>query len=86
MRPRRACRALLEQLLQDSSRPCNACSLAWVYAALGEPAEAIRWLEIGYQRRDPWMIWVNVDPRLDSLHGERDFQALVKRLHLMPAP
>lgn len=46
-----------------------AVGLAWVYTALGENDEAIRGLETGYDRRDPWMIWLKVEPRFDALRG-----------------
>ncbi len=77
-----AARTLLSELLPHSGETRAAVSLAWVYTALGEPETAIGWLEKGYERRDPWMIWIKVDPRLKPLRGEQRFKALLKRMHL----
>jgi tetratricopeptide (TPR) repeat protein len=48
--------------------------------ALGERDEALRRLESAAAAREPWMVWLGVDPMLRALRGEPRFEALVKRV------
>ena len=77
-------RVLLAELSAHSDETRAAVSLAWVHTALGEPEAAIGWLEKGYVRRDPWMIWIKVDPRLEPLRDHPGFLKLLSRMNLMP--
>jgi serine/threonine protein kinase/Tfp pilus assembly protein PilF len=61
--------------------PLNA---ALVYAGLGEEAAAMKHLEKGFEQRIRQMVWVNVDPRYDSLRKNVEFARLVARLGLTP--
>jgi len=50
-------------------------------AALGEPDEAMHWLELAYRDHSFWLAyWANVDPRLDVLRRDPRFKALLRRL------
>jgi TolB-like protein/tetratricopeptide (TPR) repeat protein len=54
---------------------------ALLYLSLNNKDEALRWLEQGYAERDGSNIsWINVDPLLDSLHGDPRFEALVQKV------
>jgi TolB-like protein/DNA-binding winged helix-turn-helix (wHTH) protein/Flp pilus assembly protein TadD len=54
--------------------------LATIYAGLGEKAAAFKLLEEAYQQRSPDLVWyLKADPRIDSLRGEPQFQALLQR-------
>jgi hypothetical protein len=54
---------------------------ALLYLSLNNKDEALRWLEQGYEERDGSNIsWINVDPLLDSLHGDPRFEVLVKKV------
>ena len=54
---------------------------ALLYLNLNNKAEALRWLEQGFQERDGSNIsWIKVDPLLDSLHGHPRFEALVQKV------
>ena len=54
---------------------------AVLYLSLNNKEEALRWLEQGYSERDGSNIcWINVDPLLDSLHGDPRFEALVQKV------
>ncbi len=54
---------------------------ALLYLNLNNKAEALRWLEQGFQERDGSNIsWIKVDPLLDSLHGDPRFEALVQKV------
>jgi serine/threonine-protein kinase len=50
--------------------------------ALGQRTEALDWLDRGFQSDAVWMCLVGVDPRLRPLHGEKRFNALLRRLGL----
>ena len=54
---------------------------AW-YLGVGDRDGAFRALEDGYAKRDPYMLFVNVDPRLDALHNDPRFAALLARMGL----
>ena len=54
---------------------------AVLYLSLNNKDEALRWLEQGVKERDGSNIcWINVDPLLDSLHGDPRFEALVQKV------
>ena len=55
--------------------------IAIVYAGLGEKDEVFKWLEKAYDERSSWLLWLNVDPRLDSLHLDPRFQDLLRRMN-----
>jgi hypothetical protein len=54
---------------------------AW-YLGVGDRDGVFRALEDGYAKRDPYMLFVNVDPRLDALHNDPRFAALLARMGL----
>lgn len=55
---------------------------ALVYAGLDEEDAAIERLEQGFEKRIRQMVWINVDPRFDSLGKNAGFERLVARLGL----
>jgi hypothetical protein len=57
---------------------------ATVHLALGDEDEALARLEAATSERDPWLMWLNVDPMLDGLRGHRRFQALARRVYGAP--
>jgi len=73
------------QLLADlkshaTAGDSNASEIATIYAVLGEPDQAMLWLEKGYvQRFNPGVL---IRPGLDPLRGEPRFQDLVRRVGL----
>jgi serine/threonine-protein kinase len=68
--------------LRGDTNGRDAWTLARLYTSLGEPAEAITWLERMYERRDPMLVYLKVKPHLDPLRGEPRFQALLKKVGL----
>jgi tetratricopeptide (TPR) repeat protein len=69
-----------------STRYVEPYGIALVHAALGDRAEALRWLEQGYQEHSFWLAaWSNVDPRLDVLRDDPQFRDLQRRLGLSSA-
>ncbi len=61
-----------------------ASDLALVYVALGEKQQALAALEKAYEAHEFRVMFLNVDPRFDSLRAEPRFQQLVRRIGLRP--
>ena len=80
-RPAEARARLSEMLTQRESRFVPPFSIATVYAGLGEEEEAIKWLQRGIVERDPRMVFIYCEPKLDPLHGTPEFEALLRRMH-----
>ena len=57
--------------------------MATLYAALGEKERALEWLEKMYQERSYYVVFLNVDPALDSLRGDPRFTELLRRIGLV---
>jgi hypothetical protein len=55
-----------------------------VYAQLGDKQKALEWLSRSYEEREPLGTLLNVDPAFDSLHSDRRFGDLVRRMGLAP--
>jgi tetratricopeptide (TPR) repeat protein len=51
-----------------------------VHAGLGDVDAAIGHLERSYAQSDVWLVWLNTDPRLDSLRADPRFQQLLRRV------
>jgi eukaryotic-like serine/threonine-protein kinase len=80
---RAAALKILEQLKETSQRTyVNAFEVALIYAALGDKQTALQWLEKAYIERSDFMIYLVIDPRLDSLRSEPKFIDLTRRLGL----
>jgi TolB-like protein/Tfp pilus assembly protein PilF len=60
----------------------SAYGVALEFAAAGEAAEALAWLERAFERREADLLAIGADPRLDPLRERPDFRALVQRVGL----
>jgi TolB-like protein len=77
-------RRLFELEHPEPGRYVQHYAVALIHAALGEPDEAMRWLELAYRDHSFWLTyWAKPDPRLDVLRGDARFQALLQRLGLI---
>ena len=75
---------ILNQLKQSSQRTyVNSFEIALIYVALGEKHEAIQWLEKAYAERSDFLIYLGVDPRLDSIRSDPQFVDLTRRVGLL---
>jgi len=75
------------RVLQDlentqSERGLSPYWLSVVYCELGEGDAAIAKLQQGLERRDVWMVWLAVEPRLDRLRPDPRFAELLRRIRL----
>jgi TolB-like protein len=81
----RAQSVIAELKQQSSQRYVAPFEIAVVYVGLGEKEQAFEWLEKAYRDHSPWLIWLNVDPRFDRLHGDPRYTDLLRRMGL-PQP
>lgn len=73
----------LKDLEQSAQQPSfNPIEAAIVCALLGNRDEAFKWLEEGYQKRSFGLIYLKVDPELDSLRADPRYTDLLRRVHL----
>ncbi|HEX6159511.1 MAG TPA: protein kinase [Thermoanaerobaculia bacterium] len=74
--------ALLETLHEQAkTRYISPYDIAVIHAGLGERTVALEQLRLAYDDRSAWMVFVDVDPRLDPLRREPAFAELVAKLH-----
>jgi serine/threonine-protein kinase len=71
----------LDTLLASSSAAAPY-QIAAAYAWRGEVDSAFAWLDRAVAMRHPDLVFVKVDPALKALHGDRRFQALLRRMNL----
>ena len=58
--------------------------IALVHIGLGEKDKAMEWLEKAKTERDPFLIYIKVDPNFDSLRSEPRFQTLLTSIGFTP--
>lgn len=76
-------RNMLNQLQELSKRSyVPPYHIAAVYAGLGQPAQALEWLDRAYQDRSSWMNGVKVDPLFGSLRPDPRFASILKKMGL----
>jgi len=76
-------RTRLEQLT-DPNNPnyVSPYDLADIHLRLGDREGALAWLERAYVEHSPYLVNLQVEPRLDPLREEPRFQSLVQRMGL----
>jgi len=72
-----------QQILHENGREA-AYDLAATYAALGEKKEALDNLQNSYQKREPEMLSIRIDPWLDNLHDEASYREILAKIGLPP--
>lgn len=55
-------------------------SLALISAGLGDREQALGWLEKAYEEKDVWLVWLQTDPRLDSVRTDSRFRQIAVRM------
>jgi TolB-like protein/Flp pilus assembly protein TadD len=76
-------RRTISQLQEDVRRNgVGRYEIALVYAGLGEKQEAFSWLEQAYNAHDVGLMYLKIDPCLDTLRSDARFDDLVRRVGL----
>jgi serine/threonine-protein kinase len=74
-------RKLLAELKEQSKgRYVASYWIAMIYVGLDEKDEAFTWLEKAYQERSFWLLWIKMDPMVDSLRSDSRFTDLMRRI------
>jgi TolB-like protein/Tfp pilus assembly protein PilF len=73
---------VLDQLMEISKHKyVTPYIIARIYSALDNKDEAFQWLERAYLEHSVWMVFLRVDPRLDSLRSDARFDDLLRRMN-----
>ncbi|HEX8169237.1 MAG TPA: protein kinase [Thermoanaerobaculia bacterium] len=73
---------LLDSLRAESAtRYISPYDIALIHAALGDHDQAITQLRAALEDRSAWMVFLNVDPRLDGLRETPAFREIATALH-----
>jgi TolB-like protein/tRNA A-37 threonylcarbamoyl transferase component Bud32/Tfp pilus assembly protein PilF len=76
---------MLERLKAQSAQVyVSSADLSLVFVGLGDKDRAFKLLREAYEQRDPFVININVDPRLDSLRSDARFEKLIRGMDLTP--
>lgn len=70
----------LERLAKE--RYVTPYGVALVHAGLGDKDRALVWLDRALEDRSHWIVWLKLDPRLDSLRSEGRYGDLLLRVGL----
>ena len=70
--------------LKDLSKQIYVSSyhIASIYASLGDKDRAFEWLQGAYKERSDSLVYLKVDPKMDSLRSDPRFTDLVRRVGL----
>jgi tetratricopeptide (TPR) repeat protein len=73
---------ILDRLLnQIRERNVPSLAIAMMHLGLGNTAEAIEWIQRGYEQRSCWLVYLNVDPIFDPIRRDPRFQSVLKRMN-----
>ncbi|HEX8635707.1 MAG TPA: protein kinase [Pyrinomonadaceae bacterium] len=76
-------RVVLERLLELSKvRFVPPYHIALIYNGLDERDKTFEWLDQGYQQRDPKMVFLKIDPKLNNLRSDPRFAELMRKVGL----
>src|SRR5207247_881658 len=77
---RDAARKILNELIRrfETHAQGNAAAVACVYVALGDKAEALRWLQKSADANESDIGYLRIDPRWDALLGDAEFGRLIE--------
>jgi len=79
----RKAKTVIDDLAELSRRRYVSSYLtALIYAGLGEKDLAFEWLEKAYEERSDLLVYLKVEPRLDSLRSDPHFSDLLHRMGL----
>jgi serine/threonine-protein kinase len=80
-------RATLARLAAAAGeRHVSAYHVAAIHAALGDTTAALGWLERAYEEQSPWVGYLAVDPRFDTVRSQPRFRRLLSQARLPSVP
>jgi tetratricopeptide (TPR) repeat protein len=78
---RRRAQELLSELEEEArTKPVSPFEIAAVHVALGQREQCFQWLAEAFERRDPLVAYLAVDPRFDRYRDDPRFQDLLRRI------
>ena len=76
-------RKVLDELFELAKRRyVPSFHIGLIYLRLGEIERAFEWFEKAHKERDFYLIYLKVDPRLDSIRSDARFVDLFRRVGL----
>jgi TolB-like protein/Flp pilus assembly protein TadD len=81
----RAQQILSELEKEARTKPVSSVEIAAVHVALGQREQCFQWLAEAFERHDPLVAYLAVDPRFDRYRDDLRFQDLLRRIGF-PAP
>jgi len=77
-----AAQEILNRLTRYSrERYVSPYIFARINIAMDKKDEALRWLDVGYEKRAEWMIWLQSEVGFDSLRSEPRFQDIMRLMN-----
>ena len=73
---------LLELSDKSKSSYVSPYDMADIYVRLGDQKEALKWLNAAFEERSPYLVNLQIEPRMDALRSQPEFQALVEHVGL----
>ena len=67
--------------IEAKDRYISPYDIAVIHAGLGDTKTALEHLQAALDDRSAWMVFLNVDPRLDALRGEPQLREIAKALN-----
>ncbi len=65
---------------EPAGRHVNPYEVALIYIGLGQNDQAFEWLDKALRGNSDMLIYLNVDPRLDSIRSDLRFTDIVRRV------
>jgi serine/threonine-protein kinase len=72
-----------EQLEFAQDGKVSPYGMASIYGRLNNKEEALNWLEKAYHERDPYVVYMKIDPQFDSLRSDQRSQDLMRQIGLL---
>ena len=66
----------------ESGEPVPAMAYARAHAGTGDVDAAFEWLEEAFERKEPGLLGIGVDPKFDPLRDDLRFASLIERVGL----
>ena len=76
------CREKLQQLKNSSRDYVSPKEVVLTYLQLHDTEQTFKWLEEAYKERTEPLLYLKVDPRLDTLRSDPRFESLLRRVNL----